>query len=1033
VRKVEEDRPRICRSNAAEAKLASDAETGRSISKSTHTDAIVTSPEDSTVGRGSTWRRWEPHIHTPGTIRNDQFGGPQAWDEYLRRIEQATPAVQVLGVTDYWTLDRYRDVLAHKAAGRLPGVALIFANVELRLAIGTASGTALNAHLLISPDDPEHVARAESFLSRLTFVAYGEHFSCTREDLMRLGRAHETGTQTDEQALRVGAEQFKVSPSNISEALKASTWAQENILIAVAGASNDGTAGLQKDGSMTALRREIERMAHAVFSASPVDKAFWLGQGKLSKKQIVQTYGALKPCLHGSDAHTLDRVCAPDLDRLMWIKGDPSFESLRQACIEPELRAYIGADPAAGALPYKVIDRIELTGAPWCQTPRIELNPGLVGIIGARGSGKTALADLIATGAQSSASRENERSFLHRASDLLADLQIKLTWGDGSTTTAGLAPPENGGDDQPRVQYLSQQFVERLCSSEGGINDELLAEIERVIFDEHSAEARAGAATFTELRDMRATRSRLSQRRSREALGELLEQIAEQRRKQAELPRLRTRRIAGAKAIADDKKARVALLGSGAESRTKRLDEILRAIDARLKQLDAATRRKQTLDQLRDHVADVRGRRAPNELADLRRRHGDAGLRPEDWSAFEQVFAGDVDAIIERVERETSARLEQLKGGPVAELTAYPTYVADGADLSKVPQTALTKEAERLRKLIGIDKRKADQLTALDRKIARAESALTYLDEQIAEAEHAKERIAALTATRKQEYGNVFDALLEEEAQLKDLYAPLEKKLGDAVGTLGKLTFVIRRDVDIERWAHAGEELLDLRRAGPFRGQGELAKAAREELLDAWKTGSSTEVAKAMADFRERHDEHFLEHALVRREDGARYWQWGANISRWLDDTSHVTIRYGISYDGVDIEWLSPGTRGIVLLLVYLSVDQSDDRPLIIDQPEENLDPQSIFDELVQRFREVELRRQVIIVTHNANLVVNTDADQIIVASAGSHPRGKLPKISYQAGGLEDPQIRRAVCDILEGGEQAFRDRARRLRVQLPR
>jgi energy-coupling factor transporter ATP-binding protein EcfA2 len=993
---------------------------------------IVKSPKDPTVGRGSIWRRWDPHIHTPGTILSDGFRGANAWEEYLTAIEQATPTVQALGVTDYWTLDRYTEVLAHKESGRLPGVTLIFANVELRMAVETASRAPINAHLLISPEDPEHVARARSFLAKLTFDAYGESFRCTREELIRLGRAHKTNTQSDEQALRVGANQFKVSGSNLSDALKDSSWARENILVAVVAGTNDGTAGLQKDSSLAALRIEMERMADAIFSANPSDREFWLGQGKVSKQEIIKRYDALKPCLHGSDAHGVDRVCAPDGERLMWIKGDATFESLRQACIEPELRAYIGADPADGALPYKVINTIELTGAPWCKTPRIELNPGLIGIIGARGSGKTALADLIATGAHSPASRENERSFLHRASDLLTDLQIKLTWGDGTVTTGGLSPPREEGNE-PRVQYLSQQFVERLCSSEGGINDELLSEIERVIFDEHSAEARAGASTFTELRDMRATRSRLAQRRSREALETILERIAEQRRKQAELPALKTRRTADAKTIDDDKKARVALLGSGGESRTKRLDEILRAIDAKLKQLDAASRRKQAVDQLRDHVADVRDRRTQNELADLQRRYSDTGLRAEDWAAFKQVFAGDVDAIIDRVDKETRGRLSQLKGEPVEESRSNEPYVAGDADLANVSQTALTKEAERLRAQIGIDKRKAEQLTALDRKIARAESSLTYLDEQIGDAEKAKARIAELTAQRKQEYGKVFDALLDEESQLKSLYAPLAKKLGDATGTLGKLTFVIRRDVDLQRWASAGEELLDLRTTGPFRGQGALAEAARDELLEAWKTGSSTEVARAMAKFRKRHDEHFLEHALVRREDGARYWQWGANIARWLDDTSHVSIRYGISYDGVDIEQLSPGTRGIVLLLVYLSVDQSDDRPLIIDQPEENLDPKSIFDELVQRFREVELRRQVIIVTHNANLVVNTDADQIIVASAGSHPPGKLPEIGYEAGGLENPKIRRSVCEILEGGEQAFRDRARRLRVQLPR
>src|SRR3546814_11376523 len=73
------------------------------------------------------------------------------------------------------------------------------------------------------------------------------------------------------------------------------------------------------------------------------------------------------------------------------------------------------------------------------------------------------------------------------------------------------------------------------------------------------------------------------------------------------------------------------------------------------------------------------------------------------------------------------------------------------------------------------------------------------------------------------------------------------------------------------------------------------------------------------------------------------------------------------------------GTRGIVLLLLYLALDDSDDRPLIIDQPEENLDPKSVFDELVALFIAAKAKRQVIMVTHNANLVINTDADQIIV------------------------------------------------------
>jgi ABC-type cobalamin/Fe3+-siderophores transport system ATPase subunit len=104
-----------------------------------------------------------------------------------------------------------------------------------------------------------------------------------------------------------------------------------------------------------------------------------------------------------------------------------------------------------------------------------------------------------------------------------------------------------------------------------------------------------------------------------------------------------------------------------------------------------------------------------------------------------------------------------------------------------------------------------------------------------------------------------------------------------------------------------------------------------------------------------------------------------------------------------------------------------------IDQPEENLDLKSVFDELVPLFITAKTKRQVIMVTHNANLVINTDADQIIIADASAHPAQGLPVITYIAGGLEEAKIRKAVCDILEGGEDAFRERARRLRVRLER
>ena len=152
-------------------------------------------------------------------------------------------------------------------------------------------------------------------------------------------------------------------------------------------------------------------------------------------------------------------------------------------------------------------------------------------------------------------------------------------------------------------------------------------------------------------------------------------------------------------------------------------------------------------------------------------------------------------------------------------------------------------------------------------------------------------------------------------------------------------------------------------------------------------------------------------------------------IADWLFDISHVRLRYTITYDGIAIEQLSPGTRGIVLLLLYLAIDVSDRRPLIIDQPEENLDPRSVFEELVPHFKEARKRRQIIIVTHNANLVVNTDVDQVIFVSSEVLEDG-LPKICYRSGSLENEDVRNLVCMTLEGGEDAFRERERRYRLR---
>ena len=98
---------------------------------------------------------------------NNQFSGPNAWDDYLTALEQAAPVIEAIAVTDYYVTDTYEEVLRHKAAGRLPATKLIFPNVELRLDVATARGGFVNLHLFVSPEDPKHVEELQRLPSRL--------------------------------------------------------------------------------------------------------------------------------------------------------------------------------------------------------------------------------------------------------------------------------------------------------------------------------------------------------------------------------------------------------------------------------------------------------------------------------------------------------------------------------------------------------------------------------------------------------------------------------------------------------------------------------------------------------------------------------------------------------------------------------------------------------------------------------------------------------------------------------------------------
>jgi len=611
---------------------------------------------------------------------------------------------------------------------------------------------------------------------------------------------------------------------------------------------------------------------------------------------------------------------------------------------------------------------------------------------------------------------------------------VKVSWAAGEPSVRSLDGSDaNGSFSYERVRYLSQQFVEELCSS-SGLTDGLLREIERVIFDAHPDHARDGALDFAELLEHRASRHRLARDREAEAVSQISERIGTELEKEKLIATYEAQ-VAQKKKLVDAYTAdRAKLVSAGSEKRAQRHTELAGAANQVRSKLRQFAGQRQTFIALQDEVKDLRRNQAPEALRQAQARHTHSGMSAEQWASFLLDYKGPVDTDLAGYVKWVDDKIADLRGTAPAPGDANTPYFPDDTDLSTLSQAVLEAEMARLEKLVSADKETQRRYTALSGSIATETAALQTLTQKLNDAKGARERARELQAQREEAYGRAFDALVAEQSVLEDLYAPLMARLAAASGTLKKLAFSVARVANVEQWASEAEDgLIDLRKAGAFRGKGTLLQKANEVLKGPWETGDSAGVIAAMAEFRRLYQKDLLDHSPVAHTDQAEFRVWSKRFAQWLFSTDHIAIRYGIDYDGVDIRILSPGTRGIVLLLLYLALDDGDNRPLVIDQPEENLDPKSVFDELVDLFIKAKSHRQVIMVTHNANLVINTDADQIIIAEAGPHPQGALPPISYQSGGLENAAIRKAVCDILEGGEGAFQERARRLRVRLER
>lgn len=175
----------------------------------------------------------------------------------------------------------------------------------------------------------------------------------------------------------------------------------------------------------------------------------------------------------------------------------------------------------------------------------------------------------------------------------------------------------------------------------------------------------------------------------------------------------------------------------------------------------------------------------------------------------------------------------------------------------------------------------------------------------------------------------------------------------------------------------------------------------------------------------------------------------GHNIESILRDINDdwYNIKYKVVMDNDNIDVMSPGKKALVLLKLLIDLAESK-CPILIDQPEDDLDNRSVFDELIPFIRRKKKERQIIVVTHNANVVLGADAEEIIIANqTGSKSENKEKRFEYRSGAIENDNpvfdtdgnvevgilnskgIQQHICDILEGGEIAFEKRKNKYRI----
>jgi len=1000
--------------------------------------------------RGSEWSRWDLHIHTPFSIVQDYGGNTKEnWERFITEIENLPPDVKVIGINDYIFIDGYQKVLKFKKNGRLNKIDLILPIIELRIDEFCGSGDELrkvNIHIIfdekanIKPDQIQNQfisgLCSEYKLDQLDRKEWS--MSPTIESLCELGQKIKSVTQRDKPVhnisdLRVGFNNLFFSRDNIFGLLKKSPF-KDHYLIGLGFAEWDQIRWDQA----TSVKRDIANRSAFFFTSGSDDEAVVRHRNKLRQD------GFYHPIIHGSDAHDNSNIGKSRT----WIKADPTFEGLKQIVYEPDERVFIGETLPKEKNNAVIIDKIEINNSnDWFEeTPQL-LNEGLVTIVGEKGAGKTALAELIALASGGfEISEENPGSFVRKA--LKATKQITKTiegctatvfWKDATSDSITITSSFDNYVNSGKVRYLSQSFIEKKCHPDYA--DELQKEVENIIFQHISVEERMGQTAFADLRKLKTRGIEVRKNQSKKNLlelnheiytleteiGSLEEKRQEKVRLQEEINQLEGQKPKPRTLEEEVLEKKISLL----KNRKTVLTDSIANYKKQLSTVDSIGTQVETLSAyVDDQLVKLKEDFEAIGLADLHKKlfltiPDDFATRLEEKRA---EFKKQIQTLQGILDQNSKSKDENKAYDQKADITKLTEEIIGKFTLKETIQIIALLEAKS-----SLAEEQRRIIREFDKKISRNKKRIEELEKAISDIDQIKKPLLPQKIEERESAYRSFIALLQEEKKvLEEIYAQLKNKLvKEGEGEENQLEFFARIEFDIDSYFSKAREVIDFRRGRYHHGEEALLKEIKS-MADKIELFEISDVFALLDEFYKTFERDENSEPLKINQQLSKK-KANLDFYNWIFDVSDYKVAYGIRFQGTNIELLSPGKKGIVLLLMYLALDTESSVPLLIDQPEENLDNKSVYAHLIEYFRRAKKRRQIIIITHNPNLVLNTDAEQVIVANFEANPNVYSSRITYLSGSIENSFVNKAAgiplreqgirehgLDILEGGKNAF-------------